>query len=64
MYADLESVITWIVANRGNLVVGILLCMALFFAVRAIIRSRRSGKGCGGNCSGCSGCCPRKDKDR
>lgn len=51
--------------NIGNIVVVVILLIAVFFAVRSIVRRRRSGKG---SCScGCDGCpsrstCHSQDK--
>lgn len=43
----------------ATFLLGVLLAVALFFAVRHIVRIFRDGKEdcCGGTCPGCSGSC-------
>ena len=53
----------WLSSNLGNIVVVLILLTVVFFAVRTIVRDRRSGKSsCGCNCGGCamSGSCHQK----
>lgn len=46
----------------GNLVIIIILTVAVILAVRSIIRARKSGKYCGGDCSTCRGCPGKEQK--
>jgi len=41
----------WILNNRGTLLVGALVLLALFFAARSVVKKRKQG-----GCVGCSGC--------
>jgi len=56
--------IDFILKNEANIIVGAILAAAIVFAVIRIIRDKRSGKCCGGNCSGCENCdlCSSKTK--
>ena len=38
-----------------EIVITVLIALSVFFALRRIVRMRKSGCSCG--CSGCSGCC-------
>jgi len=53
---------TWLSANLATVVIVLLLAVAVFFAVRHVLRERKAG-----GCSGCSsrGSCPhcRNEKD-
>lgn len=46
----------WLNENLATILVVLLLAVAVFFAARHILRTRKAG-GCVG-CSGCSGSCP------
>ncbi len=49
---------SWISANMGTIVVGIIVFGILLLAVRQIISDRKKGcNSCGANCSGCSHSC-------
>ncbi len=45
----------------ATLIVGVLLCVALYFALRHVVRNVKEGRtdcaGCPGGCHGCSGHC-------
>ena len=43
----------------STVIVGLLVALLVFFAVRAVVRQSKSGgcSGCGGGCAGCSGSC-------
>jgi hypothetical protein len=41
--------------NGGDIFVLLLVGAGAVFAVRSLLKSRKSG-GCGGSCAGCSGC--------
>lgn len=44
--------------NIQTLVVGVIVAIGLFFAVRHVYRNFRDGKeDCAGNCGGCGGSC-------
>ncbi len=46
--------------NGIDIVLLLLIAAALALAVRHIIRRRRQGKGCCGDCASCSGCACRR----
>ncbi|HCD69764.1 MAG TPA: hypothetical protein DEQ68_03975 [Ruminococcaceae bacterium] len=56
--------IDFILINEANIIVGAILAAAIVFAVIRIIRNKRSGRSCGGNCSDCKNCdlCSSKNK--
>lgn len=56
--------IDFILENKANFIIGAILAAAIVFAVVKIIRDKRAGKGCGGNCAGCANCtnCSLKQK--
>lgn len=43
----------------STVIVGLLVALLVFFAVRSVVRQSKSGgcSGCGGGCAGCSGSC-------
>ena len=50
------------------IILGILIIIVALI-IRSIVVKKKSGGGCGGNCSGCSGCglsasCPTKDEKK
>lgn len=56
--------LTWIQGNLATIVVCIILITIAVLIIRKLIRDRKEGKcSCGGNCSGCSGCCSSLPKD-
>jgi len=51
------TVLIWLAANAGTIVVCVLVLVIAALAVRTLIRDKRRGKSpCGGSCSGCAGC--------
>ncbi|MBQ6322740.1 MAG: FeoB-associated Cys-rich membrane protein [Lachnospiraceae bacterium] len=56
------NIIEWLAQNAGTLIVGAILILLVFFAIRNIVKNRKNG-GCGCGCSGCGssksgGSCP------
>ncbi|MCI9140635.1 FeoB-associated Cys-rich membrane protein [bacterium 1XD42-8] len=45
---------TFLINNWGTLFVGFLVIIMIFFALRSVIKGRKSCSGCGGGCTGCS----------
>lgn len=43
-------------AFLGNLIVIVILAAAVFLVIRSMVRSRKEGPHCTGNCSTCGGC--------
>jgi len=41
----------WIAANIATIIIGAVLAVIVFFAIRSVIKSRKSG-----GCSGCADC--------
>lgn len=41
----------------GTIVVGFILFVIVGFAIRTIVRDKKQGKSCGGDCSRCGGNC-------
>lgn len=42
-------------SNISTILVGLVVIGIVALAVRSIIKDKKSGKGCGGGCSGCAG---------
>ena len=42
--------------NAGTILVFLLVMGAVFLAGRRLWKDKKEGKGCSGNCAGCSGC--------
>ena len=42
--------------SPGTVVVFLAVCLTAFLAGRSLWKDKKNGKGCGGNCAGCSGC--------
>ncbi|MBQ6476521.1 MAG: FeoB-associated Cys-rich membrane protein [Clostridia bacterium] len=42
--------------HLGTIIVGLFVIALVFFCVRSLVRSKKKGAGCGGNCAGCAGC--------
>ncbi|MDE7312678.1 MAG: FeoB-associated Cys-rich membrane protein [Eubacterium sp.] len=40
----------------GTVVVLAGLCLAVILIIRSMVRDKKQGKGCGGDCSRCRGC--------
>lgn len=49
--------------NIVDIILIVLIAAAFLAAVTVCIRSKKDGRGCGGNCSGCIGCRYKKDDD-
>ena len=53
--------IAWLAANWINIVLIALIAVAVFLAIRGMLRDKKAGKcACGGNCGSCgacAGCC-------
>ncbi|MCD8147967.1 MAG: FeoB-associated Cys-rich membrane protein [Clostridiales bacterium] len=43
----------WLISNLATVVIGLLLLVAVIFAVRALIKGHKHS-GCSGGCAGCS----------
>lgn len=43
-------------AFLGEWVVGLVLALVVFLAIRSLWKGHKSGGHCGGSCSGCAGC--------
>ena len=41
----------------GDIIMLAGLAVCVFFAVRALRKSKKTGRSCGGNCASCGGCC-------
>ncbi len=57
---------TWIIANTGSIVVGIILLFVVYLAIRKIVNDKKNGTGsCSCGCSGCamSNVCHSEKKD-
>lgn len=44
----------WLSANIGNIIVTALILLAVFLAIRSVIRAKKSGKSCGCGCQNCA----------
>ncbi len=46
---------TWLSANIGTILVGIILLLIIFFVIRSMRKDKKTGKGgCGCGCKGCA----------
>ncbi len=47
----------FLMQNGGTIIVGAIVLVIIFFAVRSILNDKKEGKlTCGGNCAGCQAC--------
>ncbi len=49
-----ETVLNWLRENAGTIAVMLVLFAVIAAIIRYLIREKRSGKGCCGNCQGCA----------
>ena len=52
----------FLLENAANIIIIAVLAAAIVFAAIKIIRDKRNGKGCGGNCADCGKSCSTKSK--
>ena len=48
---------SWLSANLVNIALIAAVALLVYFCARSLIRDKKAGKTCGGNCASCGGAC-------